>query len=51
MVSYKESEGFTTKDKKIDVAKAVQDLKHKPKVHLKEGIPLTIEWQKSVYNI
>ena len=49
LVTYKESERFTTKEKKIDVSKAVQDLKHDPKVPLSEGIPLTIEWQKSVY--
>ena len=51
LVTYKEAEGFTTKDKKIDVAKAIQDLKHNPKVPLSEGIPLTIEWMKSVYGI
>ena len=51
LVTYKESEGFTTKDKKIDVAKAIRDLKHEPKVPLSEGIPLTIEWMKSVYGI
>ena len=51
LVTYKESEGFTTKDKKNDVTKAIRDLKHEPKVPLSEGIPLTIEWQKSVYNV
>ncbi len=51
LVTYKESERFTTKDKKIDVTKAIRDLKHDPKVPLSEGIPLTIEWQKSVYNV
>ncbi len=49
LVTYKESEGFTTKDKKIDVTKAIQDLKHESRVPLSEGIPLTIEWQKQVY--
>jgi len=51
LVTCKESEGFTTKDKKIDVAKAIRDLKHEPKVSLKEGIPNTIEWMKSVYRV
>ena len=51
LVTYKESERFTTKDKKIDVTKAIRDLKHDPKVPLSEGIPLTIEWMKSVYGI
>jgi dTDP-glucose 4,6-dehydratase len=51
LVTYKESEGFTTQDKKIDVTKALRDLKHEPKVPLSEGIPSTIEWQKSVYKV
>jgi len=50
-VAYKKSEAFTTKDKKVDVNKAVRDLKHNPKVTLEEGIPLTIEWMKKEYNI
>ena len=51
LVTYKDSEEFTTKDKKIDVTKAIRDLKHAPKVLLSKGIPLTVEWQKSVYKI
>ena len=48
-VEYLESEPFTTKDKRIDVSKAVRDLGHNPRVSLEEGIPRTIEWMKSVY--
>ena len=48
-VEYVESEPFTTKDKKIDVSKAIRDLNHNPTVTLAEGIPKTIEWMKSVY--
>ena len=51
LVTYKESEDFTTKDKKVDVSKAIKDIKHSPKVTLKEGIPLTIEWMKKEYKI
>ena len=51
IVTYKESEEFTTKDKKVDVSKAIRDLGHNPKVTLVEGIPLTIEWMKREYDI
>jgi dTDP-glucose 4,6-dehydratase len=51
LVTYEESEGFTTKDKKIDVSKAVKDLGHDPKITLAEGIPLTIDWMRKVYSI
>ncbi|MEW5797652.1 MAG: NAD(P)-dependent oxidoreductase [Bacteroidota bacterium] len=48
-VEYVEHEPFTTKDKKVDLTKAIRDLKHNPVVKLEEGIPKTIEWMKSVY--
>ena len=50
-VAYKESEFLTTKDKKIDVTKAIRDLVHDPKITLEEGIPLTVEWMRSVYGV
>ena len=50
MIKYKEGEPFTTKNKKIDMSKAVKDLGHSPKVTLEEGIPKTIEWMRKVYN-
>lgn len=49
IVSYKEGEPFTTKDKMIDLAKAKRDLDHKATVLLKDGIPRTIEWMKKIY--
>ena len=48
-VTYKDAEPFTTKAKRMDFSKAVRDLKHDPKVPLKEGIPKTIEWMKNIY--
>ena len=51
LVTYKESEKLTTRDKRIDVTKAIEDLGHNPQIKLSEGVPLTIEWQKSVYNV
>ncbi len=49
LVSYKKDEPHTTKDKKVDVSKAIRDLRHEPRVSLEEGISRTIEWMESVY--
>ncbi len=49
MVDYKEGEPFTTKNKKLDISKAIKDWGHNPKVTLEEGIPKTIEWMRKVY--
>ncbi|MBU0569112.1 NAD(P)-dependent oxidoreductase [bacterium] len=51
LVKYVEAEPFTTKDKKLDCSKAIQDLGHNPVVTLEEGIPKTIEWMRSAYNL
>lgn len=49
LVEYKEWEPFTTKCKRPDISKAIRDLKHNPKVSLKDGIKETIKWMKKVY--
>ena len=49
IVTYKEAEPFTTKDKVVDVSKAVRDLRHSAKVGLEEGIAATLQWMKQVY--
>jgi dTDP-glucose 4,6-dehydratase len=51
LVEYKEAQPDTTLVKKVDVTKAVRDLKHKSTISLEEGIPRTVEWQKEVYKI
>ncbi|MBU2600541.1 NAD(P)-dependent oxidoreductase [bacterium] len=51
LVKCVEAEPFTTKDKKLDCSKAIQDLGHNPVVTLEEGIPKTIEWMRSAYNL
>ena len=51
LVNYKESEPFTTKNKVLDVSKAIKDLGHAPMITLKEGIFRTIEWMKEVYRV
>jgi dTDP-glucose 4,6-dehydratase len=51
LVTYKEAEAFTTKDKKVDIEKAMRDLNHNPQVTLEEGIPLTLAWMKEEYQV
>jgi dTDP-glucose 4,6-dehydratase len=48
-VTYEDSEPLTTKDKVVDASRAEQDLNHAPEVPLERGIPLTVEWMKSIY--
>lgn len=48
-VTYVEGEPFTTKDKKVDVSKAIRDLDHKCAVPMSEGLPRTIDWMRSTY--
>jgi dTDP-glucose 4,6-dehydratase len=49
LVEYKSAEPFTTRDKRVSMEKAVQDLGHNPVVTLDIGIQRTIEWMKAVY--
>jgi dTDP-glucose 4,6-dehydratase len=51
LVTYKEAEAFTTRDKRIDVRKAVEQLGHETRVSLAEGLPRTLEWMRQVYGI
>ena len=50
-VTYKEGEPFTTKDKVVDVSKAIRDLKHTATVGLDEGLERTLAWMKQVYSV
>jgi len=51
LVTYKESEAFTTRDKRVDISKAVRDLGYRPRVTLTEGLQLTLEWMKRFYGV
>ncbi len=51
LVTYKEAEAFTTKVKTMDFSKAINDLKHDPKVPPEEGIKRTVDWMKWYYRI
>jgi len=49
LVQYMDEEPFTTRDKVADTARAQTAIGFYPKVDLKEGIQLTIDWMKKVY--
>lgn len=49
LVTYKESEPFTTKIKTMDFSKAERDLAHNPEVPPEKGIPRTIEWMREYH--
>jgi len=51
LVTYKDAEPHTTAHKKVDCAKAVRDLKHRPIVSLDEGIANTIAWMRQAYGL
>lgn len=48
-VTYAESEPFTTRDKRIDTAKAARELGHLPRVTLEDGLIRTVAWMRRVY--
>jgi len=48
LVEYRESEILTTREKRVDVSKAVRDLDHKNTYSLEEGTKLTVDWMRSV---
>lgn len=50
LVNYKESEILTTTTKVVDISKSKKDLNHKNTVGLLEGVELTADWMKKVYN-
>jgi dTDP-glucose 4,6-dehydratase len=51
LVTYRDSEILTTKDKKVDTSKSIRDLKHRNTYSLEEGISLTAEWMRATYNL
>ncbi len=50
LVRYKESEILTTKVKKVDVSKSVRDLNHQNSYSLRDGMKVTADWMRTVYN-
>ncbi len=46
----KGEEGFTTRVKIVDFSKARRDLKHDPKIDIREGIRRYVEWARQIYD-
>jgi len=51
LVEYRDSEILTTKIKRVDISKAVRDLGHKNSFGLEEGMRITADWMRDVYNL
>jgi dTDP-glucose 4,6-dehydratase len=51
LAQYRDSEIMTTHDKRVDVSKSVRDLGHRDSYSLEEGLRLTADWMRRVYDI
>lgn len=51
LVEYKDSEPLTTKLKRVDASKSIRDLDHKNSYSLEEGMGITADWMRSIYNL
>lgn len=51
LVAYHDSEVLTTRIKRVDISKAVRDLGHKHSYKLEEGMGITADWMRRVYNL
>ena len=51
LAAYKGEEGFTTRVKVVDFSKARRDLKHDPKIDIREGVRRYVAWMRRVYEL
>lgn len=51
LVTYKDAEPFTTKEKRVDNTKAINDLGFKITISLQDGINRTVEWMREIYKL
>lgn len=51
LITYKDSEILTTKSKKVDVSKAIEQLDHKLTFSLEDGVHRTIDWMREYYKL
>jgi dTDP-glucose 4,6-dehydratase len=51
LVERRESEILTTKIKRVDISKSVRDLKHENSYSLEDGMRITADWMRHVYNL
>lgn len=49
LADFKGEEGFTTRVKIVDFSKARRDLKHDPKIDVREGVRRYADWARKVY--
>lgn len=50
LVTYKDQEAFTTREKIVDLSKSRRDLNHKANINLDEGLRRYIDWMRSNYD-
>jgi dTDP-glucose 4,6-dehydratase len=48
LAEFKGEEGFTTRVKIVDFSKARRDLKHDPKIDVREGVRRYVDWSRKV---
>src|SRR5438552_265192 len=51
LAEYRDSEILTTKHKRVDTSKSIRDLRHKNSHSLEEGLRITAEWMRKVYDL
>ena len=51
LVEERDSEILTTRIKRVDISKAIRDLGHKNSYGLEEGMKITTDWMRGVYNL
>jgi dTDP-glucose 4,6-dehydratase len=51
LVEYRDSEILTTHHKRVDVSKALRDLGHEDSYSLEDGIQITADWMRRVYDL
>lgn len=51
LVQYSDSEILTTRIKKVDISKSKRDLSHRNSYSLEEGMRITADWMREVYNL
>jgi len=51
LVNYADSEILTTRYKKVDVSKSIRDLDHRNSYSLEQGMRLTADWMRHVYQL
>lgn len=51
LATYRDSEILTTHRKHVDVSKSIRDLDHKDTYRLEQGLKITADWMRQVYNL